>query len=242
MKSETLAERNARLAAEQRAEDAEKRAKDLEDKISKQARPVTSLETINVGDKSFYTDKALKQMVEAGQLTDEEAYNHQQDRIQEVAADRAYQRIKIEGTREEEKKVRADDAKKVLSEFPEFDKKHPSHNPDDPLYKEWSRLYQRGYYANWNGASEALEDAKRILRYEKSKPDVSDDLSVHRSTNYASQEKGKEVKVEFSDYEKDLAVRLYRDKVNPATGRVYTEKESVDKAMKAKASRQAVRK
>ena len=105
MKSETLAERNARLAAEQRAEDAEKRAKDLEDKISKQARPVTSLETINVGDKSFYTDKALKQMVEAGQLTDEEAYNHQQDRIQEVAADRAYQRIKIEGTREEEMRL-----------------------------------------------------------------------------------------------------------------------------------------
>lgn len=224
-----------------RAKTAEEQLEEIkaENEKLKTAKPKETLEpviarkeTIKIGDQTFYSDKTLMDMVKNNEIGESEAYIHQQQRVEESAAEKAYQRIKSENQKQTDEKVRADDAKTVLDTYPQFAKDHPSFNPQDPLYKMATELWNEGLASNPRGLSKAVARAKQILRLSDKPIDASDDMSLHHSTPPGQTSEPKEVPL--SDGEKEAAIRMYRDENNPATGRNYTESESVLKATKAK--------
>ncbi len=200
--------------------------------------PSVTRETVTIGDKVFFTDRALQSMIESGEMTEAEAYQHQQQRIEETAAQKAYMRLKEEQQKAEEERIRREDAEAVLREYPHFDKNHPNFNPEDPLYKEATRIYQMGYWANPRGLSEAIKEAKRILRMTDARIDNSNNLNLKSPSVPASNE-NKKKEIELTEYEKEIAIKQYTrgDVINPATGRPYTEAEAIAKAKKAKEMR-----
>ena len=193
-----------------------------------------SRETIEAGGKKFFTDAALRSMVDANEISEADAYKHQHTRMEERAADKAYERIKNETEVNKEKQTRQEDAKSVMENYPQFDKSHREFNPEDPLYKEATRIFEQGYYANPKGLSLAIKEAKRILRMTDAHIDNSSNLNA--GTNSTAPRK--EVKeTPIGDDEKDLAIRMYRDVKNPATQRNYTDVEAIAKYRKAMDSR-----
>ena len=141
--------------------DAEERALRLEQELEESKRKIDDLsqpkdtpkpdiftpETIQVGDKAYYTDDTLMKMVEAGKLTNNEAFKHQSSRLREEAATDAYNRIKNEGKQEKAKEIMIKDIDESMKNYPNLFKKrpdgsiNPDFNPNDPLYIEVNSLY-----------------------------------------------------------------------------------------------------
>jgi len=235
----TVKDRQEREELQRQIDDLRTKLEERNDYVPAHSLPAT-FETVKVGKRDFYTDKGLSALVEAGQMTQDAAYAHQQERIVSLAEERAYQRMKTETTEEETKRIRAEDANSVMREYPQFNKNHPDFNPNDPLYKEATELWESGLYANPRGLSLAIKKAKRILGLGDTRPDLSDELGVNRTGGAPPiSAKKKEREVTLSQDEERWAIQMYcrGDLNNPATGRPYTEKEAVAKAKNAKLER-----
>ena len=232
-----------RLAAINRAEQLEKQLeeerKKREELESKNKTVSIVNDTVEFDGRKFYTDKALRSMLDAGELTAEEAYEHQQERIEAKVTERVIKRNIGNTKEEEERKTRAEDAEKIARDYPQFNPKHPDHDPEDPLFKKANELWMVGYHANPRGISKAIERAKEILGYTKERPDLSDEFSVARSKSTV--DRSIPSTVALTAEEKDFYVRMYvmGNIVNPKTNRTYTESEAIAKglAMKAKNAR-----
>lgn len=232
-----------RLAAINRAEQLEKQLEEERKKreeLESRNKTVSIVnDTVEFDGRKFYTDKALRSMVDAGELTAEEAYEHQQERIEAKVTERVIKRNIGNTKEEEERKTRAEDAEKIARDYPQFNPKHPDHDPEDPLFKKANELWMEGYHANPRGLSKAIERAKEILGYTKERPDLSDEFSVARSKSTV--DRSIPSTVALTAEEKDFYVRMYvmGNIVNPKTNRTYTESEAIAKglAMKAKNAR-----
>jgi hypothetical protein len=243
--SKTYEERKAREAAEQKAKELEERLKALEqEKEKKTSMPSPTLQVVTVAGKQFYTDAALRQMIDSGQISEADAVAHKDERLQEIAAERAYTRMKEEQKHvyekekvEGEQKIRMEDAQVVLKDHPTFDRNHPDFNPNDPVYKLSTEIWQEAYHANPRGLSLAVKRAKEILRVNDIRPDVSDEHTVLRSTSSHEPQRGREKAPTLTDEEKGIAYRMYRDTMNPRTGKNYTQSEAEQKALQAKKDR-----
>jgi hypothetical protein len=220
------AERAARAEAK-----AEELLKKLEEKSPQPSAKTMHREQIAINGKSFFTDRALSQMVQAGEMTQDDAWQHQQERIEE----KAVSRLKTERQQDDQRRQQEEDIKWVLGKYPKFNPQHPNHNPNDPIYKEANRLIDKGY----RSLRSAVEDAEEKIGKNNQRPDLSDDLSVAQS---GGSETKRSKTVELSDYETENAVRFYvfGGRTNPSTGKIYTEAEAIQKAMKAKQERQAL--
>lgn len=230
----TKARREAERALERERQEKEELRRKYEEKEIERPAVKSINEQITINGKKFYTDRALQSMVASGDMSQDEAWQHQQERIEE----KAVERLKNERNKETEESVRQQTIKEVLEEYPHFNPQHPNHNPNDPLYREASRILNNGYLANPRGIKLAIEDAKRILRLDSKRPDLSEELSV--TTNGSSSlENRREKKAELTEFEQEQAIRLYvyGGRTNPATGKVYTRKEAIERALKAKQDR-----
>lgn len=228
-----------RLAAINRAEQLEKQLeeerKKREELESKNKKVSIVNDTVEFDGRKFYTDKALRSMIDAGELTAEEAYEHQQERIEAKVTERVIKRNIGNTKEEEERKTRAEDAEKIARDYPQFNPKHPDHDPEDPLFKKANELWMEGYHANPRGLSKAIERAKEILGYTKERPDLSDEFSVARSKSTV--DRSIPSTVALTAEEKDFYVRMYvmGNIVNPKTNRTYTESEAIAKGLSMKA-------
>lgn len=194
-------------------------------------------ETIMINNKQFYTDRGLVQLVQANQMSQEEAYEHQEERREE----KAVARLKQDMQATSDQQIRNDTKEEVLREYPEFNPSHRDHNPNDPLFKEANELWQSGLHSNPRGLKIAIEKAKRILGKDVKRPDLSDELSVTRNQEPATRQGEKSKKVMLTDAETEMAWSFYRTQKNPKTGKSYTQTEAVQAAIKAKEIRQSRR-
>jgi hypothetical protein len=216
-----------------------------EKEAEEESRLSTRREKVKVGENTFYTDEALDSLVNDKQMSYAEAVKHQQDRLIAQAEERTYARIKKEQKEEEDRRLRSEDSNAVFRQYPQFSRTladgslNPDFNPEDPLYKEASRIYANGYNVNPKGLSLAIAEAKRILGIVDGRVDMTDQMSVSRSKSSNLEHRRNEVEVTISPEEEEAAIRMYTrgDVINPKTGRAYTEKEAIEKAKDAKARR-----
>ena len=212
-----LAETNAKIA-------------ELEKKIPAE-RPAIEQESIVIDGKSYYTDKALKRMVDGGQISDSDAFAHARSR--DKAEIKAEVKQEMHGATQQErlKQQYNQSLLNVVKERPEFDPKHKDHNPNDPLFVEVNDLLTSGLRYDPDGPMKALKKAKRILGMSDKRPDMSENFSVHGSTPPSSREV-RDKEVTLTEEQKDTAIRMYcrGDAINPKTGRAYTETEAIAKA------------
>ncbi len=196
-------------------------------------------EVVEIAGKKYFTDKALRIQLQAGEITEDEAYTHQRKRDkEEIKAD-----LRREHEDMERKKIdldmRKEDIEKINKEYPMFNKNHPDFDPEDPLYKLANEMYSEAYAANPKGLSLAIKRAKEILRISDAAPDRSGDHSVEGSDAPERGNKGKK-ETTLNDGEKESAIRMYTrgDVLNPKTNRPYTVDEALAKALNAKKERQ----
>ena len=231
---ETKTEKEARIKAE---EETERLRTENEELKKGKHEPVVSVkeEFVKIGDKQFYSDDTLVKMIEAGKMTENEAYKYQRNR------DREEDRIIVKKKLEEKKvgesvnQIRLQDAQDVLKNYPHFSKTHENFNPEDPLFKLTQEIFTEGYAANPRGLSLAVKRAKEILRMSDTRVDMSDEHNVEDGNPPEPRRREKEVTLD--ETEKESAERMFRDQINPKTNRVYTDKESHIKALDAKKRR-----
>lgn len=195
-------------------------------------------ETVTISGKKYFTDAALKAMVQAEELTAEKAWEYAKKRDKEETKAELLDEIDNRGKAKSEQAIRDEDIAEVMKEYPHFNNKHPDHDPSDPLYKLASEMWVDGYKYNPKGMTIAISKAKKILRLEEERPDVSNHHSVGKS-KVGVESAHSERTATLSPEEQDFAVRTYvmGNAINPETGRTYTEKEAILKATKAKAAR-----
>lgn len=195
-------------------------------------------ETITVNNKSFYTDEALQSMITAGKLTQAEGNKHYNDRIKAEASEDAYQRIRGEQEKTNLATARNTDSEKVLKDNPEFNPKHPNHNPNDPVLVKAMELYNDGLGVKANGLSKAIALAKQLLgKTTTKKPDLTDEFNLDPSRPGSGGGDSKEVTLD--EDEQEAAIRIYTlgEAKNPKTGKSYTREEALKKALEAKTNR-----
>lgn len=194
-------------------------------------------EAMQINGKEFYTDRGLIQLVQAGTMTQEDAYAHQEERREE----KAVARVRQDMQHQSDAQVREETKNKILNEYPEFSPNHANHNPNDPLFKEANRIWRNGYINNPRGLELAIEDAKRILGRDHKRPDLTEELGVARNQEPAGRITDKSKKITLNDSEIELAWANYRTQKNPKTGRSYTQPEAIEKARLAKEARSSQR-
>ncbi len=235
--STNLAEKNRADKLEKELEEQRAELAKIKEKEQVAAKPKIVEDTIEIAGKKFYTDDSLTSMVAAQELTPQQAYAHQQQRMKAEIKDETIRELKGEETKNEAKKTFDEDRKSVLRDYPQFDPKLAEHDPEDPLYKTASEIWVEGYQNNPRGLSLAIKRAKQILRMSDERPDVSNEHSVGRNRMSSESRSSDGADVTLNDQEKEVAHRMYGGIINPATGRNYTEAESIIKATKAKTAR-----
>lgn len=229
----TYRSKSAEEKFQQTQTELEKIRKENEELRNKPAAPAVSRETIEAGGNQYFTDKTLRSMIDANQMTETEAYSHQQKRIGEIAADTAYQRIKGEQTKDQKEEKVKKDAQEIIAKYPHFDNRHQNHDPNDPIFKEASSLMNEGV-----PMKKAVELAEKL--HPKSKNvDNTQNLNLYSPSAPAPTNTAQPPPL--ADDEKDMAERFYRDQTNPATGRMYTRSEAIAKHSKAMADRKTYR-
>ncbi len=229
--TETNAELKRELA-EQKAE-----LEKIKAEQHKVAKPKIADETVEVSGRKFYTDASLELMIQNGEMTPQQGYAHQQQRLKAEIKEETIRELKGEDAKEQSKREFDEDRKQVLRDYPHFNPSDPNHDPEDPLYKTASEIWDEGYQANPKGLSLAIKRAKQILRMSDTRPDVSDEHSVGRGRGASESRINGEKEVSLSPEEKESAIRLWGGVENPATRRNYTEAEAIIKATKAKTAR-----
>lgn len=227
---------NERLKREN--EELKQRQEEFEAKRKADEKPVKVVEdTVEADGKKWFTDEALQSKVDAGEMTAQEAYKHQQSRLRAEAVQEAEERFEAKQKVQRDTFARDNDRKKVLSKYPQFDKNHHDHDPNDPVFKKASEIYANGYASNPEGLSKAVELAEQILGINNKRPDASDDFGV--ASNDSSSDNKKKESVSLTEEEKEVALRQYvfSGATNPNTGRGYTNDEALERARKAKEKR-----
>src|SRR3990167_671104 len=250
LSSETKAEKYKREQAEARAESAEKRIQELEDFRSndRAVNPFIEEKTIVVYDprqgrnRSFLSDETLQAKVDSNEITPAQAYLHQRERDKLEGAQLGYDRFKQEERAKTFSQKLTEDRDRAFAENPEFDKNHPNHNPDDPLYIKANELFNDFLDANGNPLrtdiyTKALKRAKEILRVGERRPDATNDMTVNSSVSNSRQTFKKDGEVSLSTKEQEWAINSYCSQINPATERMYTQAEAEAKALRAKKAR-----
>lgn len=230
-------------AAEERARKAEERLRDLEEKFTKTSDefskrlPTATRERqkVKFDGEEFFTDTALQQMVNEGEMTEAEAWEHQEAR--RVAA--AAERIAKKDEKKSFERTRQETIASVLEEYPQLNPSHPKYNLKDPFTAEVDRLLRNGYQFKPDGLKNAVEDAKKLLRITDKRPDLSDEFSVNEGGSGSGTERKPASKVTLLDWEQENAIRMYVNTgmTNPKTGKVYTKQEAIEKALQAKQRR-----
>jgi hypothetical protein len=231
-------------AAEAAKEEAEKRAKEAEERAKKfegtKPEPTAQIieETEEAGGKKWHTNKALNSMVQAGKITWDEANEYALKRDEEKLVERVEKRQDEKNKQKKDTEARAEDTKSVLKNYPQFSNKHADFNPEDPLYKLTNQLYYEAYASNPKGLSLAVKRAKAILGIKDTHIDRSGDLNVGDSPT-PLERKPKETEITLNEAEELAAINQFTrgDVINPKTGRAYTEKEALAKALEAKKAR-----
>lgn len=240
-KLKTQAAVDKRIAVEvakrhQERERAERLERELIEERAKNKAPIEKkqslnhAETIQINGKEFYTDRGLLQLVNAGSMSQDEAYAHQDERREEKAVARVRQDMQAQT----DTQVREETKQEILKEYPEFNPSHPNHNPNDPLFKESNELWRDGLYTNPRGLKIAIEKAKRILGRDYKRPDLSEELGVTRNQEPATRITEKSKKITLTDADQELAWSYRRTMKNPKTGKTYTQAEAIQAAIKAK--------
>lgn len=237
---------------EQKYGETSKRVEELEQEIVElkkdrktEVQPIkTSKQTMTIGDKEYYTDDALLEMVKNEEISESNAWKHQRER--DRAEDRFYidERIEEKDQTKEAQNTLKNDIEKVLEKYPQFDKNHPKHDPTDPLYVQANEILKeftnkRGQLITPRAFSKSIALAEKILGVKSKRPDVSDEHNFYSGTPPDKDNNGE--KVSFSDDEKEIAWRMYRNVVNPKTGKTYNQAEALAKAEEAKKKKLAGR-
>lgn len=217
-------EENERLRQE--LEDERKRKKEEQSFVRQPSGSANR--TIELNGKKFYTDAALKAMVESGEMTQDEAQDHWQERNDE----RIIAKMRKEENEKSFQSTLQEGVKKVLAKYPTFDPKHRDHNPNDPIYVKARDLMNKGIVNAWD----AVEQAEEFVGKKNATVDRSEDFGVTRSG--AVPAASRETKVQLSEWEQEQAVRFHTARENPATGKKYTPQEAIEKALRAKKQRQ----
>lgn len=230
--------------AEERFGKASSEVDDLRRKVeeleTKQVKPAVrpTQETVQVGNQQFYSDDTLLAMIETGELTQNKAYELQRQRERAVIKDDLRNEFKQENEKQTEQQSRKKDADVVLKAHPEFSKDHYKYDPNNPLLKLTSELYEEGYKHDPSGLSRAMRRAEQILGGKNVNLDLSDNLNLSRpSAPESRSEKSEEIKI--TQDEEEIAVRMHcrGDSINRKTGRPYTRDEAIAKYKRAKALR-----
>lgn len=229
-------------AAEDRARKAEERAERLEEEFKSTRTSIekrlpaerVSRAKVTYDGEDFFTDASLRDMVQSGEMTEDEAWDHQETRRVAAAADRISKKSEQKLVEETRRKVVAE----VLDEYPQLNPSYSKYSLKDPLTAEVDRLLRNGYQFRPDGLKLAVEDAKRNLRLTDKRPDLSEEFSVETGSIGDGTRK-KETKVVLSDWEQDNAVRMYVNtgSINPKTSKPYTKTEAIEKALQAKQRR-----
>lgn len=223
--------------AERKAEEREARLRELEKKP--EVKPKVKDDVTEIDGKKFYTDESLKSMIDAGEITEAEAYSYQQKRMKAEVKAEVMSEIDKKERDKTDRDIRMNDAKDIIKKYPHFSKEHPDFNANDPLYKLSTEIYMEGYAANPRGLSLSIKRAKEILRVTDHQPDRTDDFELEDNTPPERHKGRKEKDVTLSETEKEQAIRTFTrgDVVNPKTNRPYTQQEAINKALEAKKSR-----
>ncbi len=233
-KANAQSERAAR--AEQALEDARQRMKELEEKRDSRSS-ISDDEYVVIGGQRFLTDEALAARVQAGKMTQSEAWKQQKAAIKAEAV----AEIKGDEPKNEAAKKRNESLEYVKKEGYGWmlDEKDPKFNGNDPLYKEANRLWFNGYQYHPDGPRLALEDAKKNLNIGVKRADMSDEFGMAKNNASSDSSSVKSKKLELSEIETSNAIRFYvhGNVNNPKTGRSYTEAEALQKALEAKRKR-----
>ena len=235
-------------SAEEKYEELVRQNEELKNKVDGLAsqpssEPVVSIkETIEVGSKKYYTDKTLWAMINSEELTKEQAEAHAYQRDKEKMKTDILTDISTEYQKTKEDEVRKADADWVTKNYPQFTKRlpdgsyNPDFNPNDPLFRTASELFQEAYHRDPQGFSKSIKRAKQILHITDTKPDVSDQMTM-RTPSSPRTTAPQTTEVALDDDEKEVAIRSWRDQINPVTNRTYTTNEIIAKATKAKNAR-----
>jgi len=200
--------------------------------------------TVTAGGQTYFTNEALRDMIDKGEITEAEAYKHQEERITALASDMAYQKIKSEESMKTAQETLRKDADDILKKYPHFEKNHPDFNPNDALYKKTNEILSTyidqstGRILNPRAYSLSVKLAEDLLGVNRKSPDLSDEFNLH-SPNAPKKEKQEDKEIPLTSEEKEVAIRMYvlKAETNPRTGRPFTEAEAVAKATKAKNDR-----
>jgi hypothetical protein len=197
-------------------------------------------EMMEIGGKKYYTDAALRALIKAGRMTSDEAFDHQQARIEERLEERISKRAEERMKNVEEARIRQEDAEAAMRRYPRFNRDHPDFDPNDPQYLKAMHFWQKGFRHNPRGLTESLDAMEEAMGLKKKRPDLSEDLNVGLPGQAPSRRSSPgEKEVELSEDEKGIAIRTFTmgDVLNPKTGRPYTESEALEKAKRAKNAR-----
>mgnify|MGYP001588246691 CR=1 FL=1 len=229
--------------AQEKAEEAERRAQEAEERARKaeEGKVITSFkdEYIEIGGKKYLTNRALEAKIKTGDISQQEAEEYAIERDSEKIAVRVESKREQKQREQVDKETRIQDMLEILKDHPEFDPKHPNHNPDDPLFKTANEIYREGYGSNPRGLSLALKRAKQILRISDTSIDRSSHFSVESSLPSDRGGNNTDKEVTLTAEEQDAAIRQWTrgDVTNPKTGRAYTPQEALAKGLEAKKRR-----
>ncbi len=233
MTSQVKASEYERGQAVSEAEQLRKENEELRTRDVKPPEPtVFKKESVQIGDKSYFTNETLQAMVDSKEITSDRANQHAEERNTEVASDKAYKRLKGEQEKDSVETTRRTEISGLMKEHPEFDNRHQNHNASDPLFVEFTALLNDGY----KSIPKALEKAKKIVGYTDKKPDLSEQFNVG-SPSAAAPESNK---TQLSEGEVEIALNMFwerGDQINPNTNKPYTKQEAIEKALKAKRTR-----
>jgi len=229
-------------------EEREKRDQEIQDmrsemdtlRSSQEKEAPTVNDAITIGGKKYFTDDSLMSMVKNGEISNADAFKLSKERDKEEIIQRVQQDNVKKSEEDALLKQKQDDHDWMTKNYPQFLKSSPNFNPDDPHYKLADELYRESYFAHTNGMSLAVKRAKTMLKITNQGPDVSHEFSVNDSDAPERMARSDE-DVALSQEEEETALRLWRDKTNPDTGKVYRESEILEKAKKSKKERKSRR-
>jgi len=217
----------AREEAERIRQENEQLRRENED-AKKKVRPDVQTDYVEIEGNQYLTDRALRRKIESGELTEAEAYEMQEARKEARLASTVTKNVLGALKGENQKTQAQQDMMEVLNEHPTFNKNHPEFNPEDPLYKKTAKLFAYGV-----PIKEALENAKQAIGT-TARVDNSDNLTVQTQKTNSVNNTQRKAEVKLTEFEIDTAKKIWQDKKNPVTGRLYTQNEIIEKAKRAK--------
>jgi hypothetical protein len=236
----------AKSAKEEAAKEKE-RAATLEARIAELERPGAKSEPIGgeeieIGGKKFLTDAALQRKVAANQMTEGDAYNHQRQRDKAEVKAELKSEFEEKETQRELERARKDSVDWVQEHYPQFDNKHPDHDPNDPVYLKANQLFSKGLRFSPTGLKDAILEAEEFAGKKgkrNERIDRSDDFSFDKPAGKGREPGGKDKDLELTAEEKEFAERTWCQKENPKTQKPFSKQEAQLKYLEAKKGRKA---